>query len=253
MLYCVVPSSGHGASSGISTVSLANQCRTDFGGTSAASPILAGVIALMLEANGNLTTRDVQHIIVESAVRTALPGAGWKTNAANKTHHHDFGFGRIDALTTVRKAQSWVNVPPQLACTPARVVVNRPFLAPGQALNATLTLAGCAITSMEQVDLVFYAEHQQRGSLTIELVSPSNMSSTLQEPHDDRTSNYPPLGWRFGTVRNWGEAADGVWTVSVTQSMPLSGVLRWFELRVYGHAGSTRSTATRPTSTPKPH
>ncbi len=38
-----------------------------FSGTSAAAPIVSGVIALMLEANPNLTWRDVQEILVRSA------------------------------------------------------------------------------------------------------------------------------------------------------------------------------------------
>ena len=37
-----------------------------FNGTSAAAPIVSGVVALMLEANPNLTYRDVQHILVRS-------------------------------------------------------------------------------------------------------------------------------------------------------------------------------------------
>jgi Subtilisin-like serine proteases len=39
----------------------------DFGGISAAAPLVSGVIALMLEANPTLITRDVQHILVNTA------------------------------------------------------------------------------------------------------------------------------------------------------------------------------------------
>jgi len=62
-----------------------------FNGTSAASPIAAGVVALMLEANPNLTWRDVQEILVRSAKQNAqfeIPSSGagtgfdntWRTN-----------------------------------------------------------------------------------------------------------------------------------------------------------------------------
>jgi subtilisin family serine protease len=43
-----------------------------FNGTSASAPIVSGVIALMLEANPNLTWRDVQEILVRSARQTDL-------------------------------------------------------------------------------------------------------------------------------------------------------------------------------------
>ncbi|MCH2115059.1 MAG: S8 family serine peptidase [Pirellulales bacterium] len=42
-----------------------------FNGTSAAAPMVSGVIALMLEANPNLSWRDVQEILVRSARRNA--------------------------------------------------------------------------------------------------------------------------------------------------------------------------------------
>jgi subtilisin family serine protease len=38
-----------------------------FGGTSSATPLVSGIIALMFEANANLTWRDVQHILVETS------------------------------------------------------------------------------------------------------------------------------------------------------------------------------------------
>ncbi len=42
-----------------------------FGGTSAADPLVSGVVALMLEANPNLSWRDVQEILVRSARQNA--------------------------------------------------------------------------------------------------------------------------------------------------------------------------------------
>ncbi len=51
-----------------------------FNGTSASAPIVSGVIALMLEANPNLTYRDVQHILVASARQNDPTGAAWITN-----------------------------------------------------------------------------------------------------------------------------------------------------------------------------
>ena len=62
-----------------------------FNGTSAAAPIATGVIALMLEANPNLTYRDVQEILVRSARQNSpleIPTSGgllgerstWQTN-----------------------------------------------------------------------------------------------------------------------------------------------------------------------------
>ncbi len=51
-----------------------------FNGTSASAPIVSGVIALMLEANPNLTYRDVQHILVRSSRQNAPNDESWITN-----------------------------------------------------------------------------------------------------------------------------------------------------------------------------
>jgi len=46
-----------------------NGCTHEHSGTSAAAPLAAGVIALVLSANPCLTWRDVQHLIVLSSVK----------------------------------------------------------------------------------------------------------------------------------------------------------------------------------------
>jgi subtilisin family serine protease len=51
-----------------------------FGGTSGAAPLVSGVIALMLEANPNLTYRDVQEILVRSARQNDDLDESWITN-----------------------------------------------------------------------------------------------------------------------------------------------------------------------------
>ena len=51
------------------TTDLHGRCTKSHTGTSASSPMAAGIVALALEANPELTWRDVQHIIV----RTSIP------------------------------------------------------------------------------------------------------------------------------------------------------------------------------------
>ena len=59
---------------------------TRFNGTSGAAPLVAGVVALMLEANPNLSWRDVQEILVRSARQNAqfeVPTVGGGTSTQN--------------------------------------------------------------------------------------------------------------------------------------------------------------------------
>jgi hypothetical protein len=77
-----------------------------FNGTSAAAPMVTGVIALMLEANPNLTYRDIQEILVRSSRQNAqfeFPSSGglggalasqntWQTNQIGPFRNPDVWF-----------------------------------------------------------------------------------------------------------------------------------------------------------------
>lgn len=81
-----------------------------FQGTSASAPMAAGIIALALEANRNLTWRDVQHLIVETAKPKYLNALDWKTNGVGKRVSHAFGFGMMDAAQFVLRVRIKFNV-----------------------------------------------------------------------------------------------------------------------------------------------
>lgn len=63
-------------------------------GTSMAAPHVAGVVALMLEANPRLTPRQIQSILNRTATDKGAPG-----------FDHDYGFGVVNALSAVRAAE----------------------------------------------------------------------------------------------------------------------------------------------------
>ena len=67
-----------------------------FGGTSSAAPLVAGVIGLMLSANGQLTAGQVRATLQASAHKIGGVAA----------HSPEFGYGLVDAFAAVRMAQS---------------------------------------------------------------------------------------------------------------------------------------------------
>jgi subtilisin family serine protease len=72
----------------------------DFGGTSAATPLVAGIAALILAVRPNLTRQEVKEILAQTAVKI---GRGCKKTIG---HSPRFGFGRVDAAAAVAYALS---------------------------------------------------------------------------------------------------------------------------------------------------
>ncbi|XP_052663906.1 proprotein convertase subtilisin/kexin type 6 isoform X3 [Harpia harpyja] len=66
----------------IVTTDLRHRCTDGHTGTSVSAPMVAGIIALALEANPLLTWRDVQHLLVKTSRPVHLRAADWKTNGA---------------------------------------------------------------------------------------------------------------------------------------------------------------------------
>lgn len=99
------------------TTGLHGSCVGNHTGTSAAAPIAAGIVALLLESNPNLSYRDVKHLIVStSSVDKLTKNRGWRKNSAGLLYNSRFGFGLIDAQALIVSANGWKNVPPMSTC-----------------------------------------------------------------------------------------------------------------------------------------
>lgn len=68
----------------IVTTDLHNKCTSGHTGTSASAPLAAGICALALEANRDLTWRDMQHIVVRTARPANLKSSDWKVNGVGR-------------------------------------------------------------------------------------------------------------------------------------------------------------------------
>ncbi len=70
----------------------------------------------VLSSRPELTWRDVQHIVVQTARIPNAEEEGWTVNGAGHHVSHHFGFGALDCGQMVEAAQTWTNVPPQHQC-----------------------------------------------------------------------------------------------------------------------------------------
>ncbi|MGE0312663.1 MAG: S8 family serine peptidase [Lautropia sp.] len=238
LLVCA-PSSGARAASFIRTTGLKDSYRADFSGTSASTPMVAGVVALMLAANPALTWRDVPMILARTARRTDATDPGWTTNFG-LNHNHKYGFGLVDAAAAVALARTWTSVGGSTAetvCGPYANTVEQQLSDPVGAsfspVSNVILPAGCAITKIEFVEVGFTAKaavgdvpHPSIGDLRIRLVSPAGLVSELADGHVCYDTALTPVGcgdyddYVFGSVRHMDEPVAGApgagWTLEVT-------------------------------------
>lgn len=77
-------SSGGTGEKQVVTTDLHHRCTSTHTGTSASAPLAAGICALALEANKDLTWRDMQHIVVRTANPLNLVANDWITNGVGR-------------------------------------------------------------------------------------------------------------------------------------------------------------------------
>jgi len=155
-------------------------CQLDFSGTSAATPIVAGVSALLLEANRNLTYRDVQTILATTATQVDPTEPSWTTNGAGVKHSTKFGFGRVNALAAVQAAKTWTNLP--AVQTSTTVNFAGPVAVPdgtGASATVTTSLTLPARARIEHVLVRLDLDHPSPNQVRVEIESPSGFRSIL--------------------------------------------------------------------------
>ncbi len=226
-------------------------------GTSSATPVTVGAIALILEANPALTWRDVKHILASTArqidaaraaVSVTLGNGGayiaepaWTTNFAGFKFHNWYGFGMINASAAVNMARTYTLG--QLG-----TLANTSFIASGAlglaipddstvgATNALNVPNTPGVQTIEAVQIRVSATHTFTGDLGIELISPKGTRSVLKNIRDGfggsaNLSNMVLLSNAF-----YGENPTGTWTIKAIDGDALdTGTLDNWGIRVYGH------------------
>jgi len=202
-------------------------CQDQINGTSASAAQVAGIIALMIETNPNLSWRDVQHLLIHSTIKNDPDDPHWLKNAAGLAFNPKYGFGLVDAEAAVKKAHDWTPVNPS-SFIPYKKQVEQAI--PDNNPSGITSLIDVNATTdykLEHVEVVLNATHEYRGQLEITLTSPSGTQSLLAEPHTDTGENY--ASWTFTTVQNWEESIQGKWQLSVvdTQGGHTGKLISW--------------------------
>ena len=185
-----------------------------FGGTSSATPAVAGVVALMLQADPNLTARDVQEILVRSATQNDSFDGDWVTNGAGFHFNVKYGAGLVNAQRAVSMASTWTNLAPRQSHNYNSAGMN--LAIPdhdGKGVLKTFTVPINDNLRLEHITVQIKATHPNRGNLEWRLISPSGISVRLARARFN--DNGADIDWIFMTTHCWGERSVGDWKLQV--------------------------------------
>ncbi|CAL7950535.1 unnamed protein product [Xylocopa violacea] len=206
----------------IATTDLRNTCTTGHTGTSASAPLAAGILALALQVNKDLTWRDLQHLIVWTSEYSPLrENPGWFRNSAGFWFNSRFGFGLMNAYALVSAGSNWTTVPDKTICRVNIATTDGKKLAYGNTKRLRFETedecrsAGNEITFLEHVEIEVNLEYSLRGALQMHLTAPSGTKVQILKPRklDDSAAGFQK--WRFMSVASWGEDPRGSWLLDI--------------------------------------
>lgn len=227
-------------------------CADSGQGTSFACPVVSGIIALVLEANPELSWRDVQGILAISSttVEADTEDGTQTTNAAGIWHSNWYGFGIINAKAAVDAALEWNLYSEELQAI--GMSENEDAILADQDGNEHISEIKLAPGAdkypddfvVESTVILIDLSHYNRGDLEIELVSPSNTKSMLHPGKRPENSQLQEdERWKLMTVKNWGEDPTGTWKLKIRDLVDREdtadkNVFQGWQLIVYGRSES---------------
>ncbi|CAF2914819.1 unnamed protein product [Rotaria sp. Silwood2] len=226
----------------IITTDLHHSCTSHHTGTSAAAPLAAAIYALVLEANPDLTWRDIMYITVLGARSNAIPSnKELIRNAAGMNVSSKYGFGLMDAGLMTWYASGWKNVPAMSTC---ESMTYKPEKTINSKSNETFSvnLTECQnsgdiksqVNYIEQVQLFVNLTTTNRGEIEIFLYSPSNTETQLLPKRANDHSDQGFSNWAFLTVQLWFENPYGKWNLKIRNTGGGSAELLSWRLVVHG-------------------
>jgi len=240
------------------------KCDDSGTGTSFSAPVVSGVIALMLEANPDLSWRDVQGILAATST-TVMQDDEDKTqtiNAVGTWHSNWYGFGIVNALRAVEASMEWDLYSEELQLIRMSIDEDEELSDDeGNMFTSTIEVEKPAdgYFIVESTAILVSLSHYNRGDLEIKLESPSGTVSVL---HPGKIPQVNQLegdqNWKLVTVKNWGEDPTGQWKLHIRDLVERSedndenNVFRNWQLVVYGRESKDPPATKKPTSIPTP-
>jgi subtilisin-like proprotein convertase family protein len=250
-----------------------------FAGTSAATPVVSGVVALMLDANDRLGWRDVHDILALSASHTgSAVGRGpsatevgtWLTmggnhwNGGGAIFHQSYGFGMVDAFAATRMAEVWTRMNGAADTSANELRISRPYTGADVTIRdsdgnngtpeAQIAFQVTQDTEIDSIHVTLDITHSYANDLVIFLRSPTGQQITLFDREGrtpDPSVNFGEtlfddgLAWTFAAESFRGMSSLGTWRVMVhDRHTGATGVITDARLDFFGSANTAHDVYT---------
>lgn len=238
-------------------------------GTSFASPIVAGVIALIKEANPSLSWRDIKHILAYTAdpidlssqnlshpLEQDLAGhifdPGWVENGAGYPFHNWYGFGKVNTDNAVIMANpknfnlgNWITTELPDGTSFYKSATLSLTVPDGSSTGITNTInVNRHRLVIEHVRVRVNISHTYPGDIGIELISPSGTKSVLKNINDRMVGTN--IVGTFASNAFYGERSEGNWRIKIIDG-DLGGVGKLVSWQLYIDGNDTTMAGSRPT------
>jgi hypothetical protein len=159
---------------------------SSFGGTSSACPVVAGVAALVLSANPDLTAQDVKRLLQETADkivdRDADPQLGMRLGTYDTNGFSQwFGYGKVNAFKAVQAAKQKIAQSSQAS---VRRITGRNDSAVGipdnnpQGIISAIRVNDSA--TVREIKVTVSVEHAFLGDIEVSLKAPTGQTVLIQ-------------------------------------------------------------------------
>ncbi|MDC1124039.1 S8 family serine peptidase [Gammaproteobacteria bacterium] len=223
-----------------------------FGGTSSAAPTVAGVMALIISANPELTWRDVKHIIASTSDQVGTDSDytydfqginqyEWETNSAGYKFHNWFGFGKINAADAVDMALTMQgnNLGTFQTTGFQQEVQDELVISDTETTSATIeiTKPENSNNSIEFVRVSIQFNHLVPKSIGLRLVSPDGTEVNIMQPMTNLGTNPANTLFDIGVSGLYGESIEGTWTLYADDYIEdaIEGSLIQWGIEIYGN------------------
>jgi subtilisin family serine protease len=211
-----------------------------FGGTSSACPVVAGVAALVLSVNPNLTAAQVKQILQDSADKIEDPDPdpqlGLRYGTYDKNGHSLwFGYGKVNAGEAVRMAQKMLQSAPQSTGKRVRGTNDRAMAIPDDKPGGVSSQIRVTETRpVLDVQVSIELDHEFPNDLELFLIAPDRTTIQLQgrtlgtTPHIKRTYT---KATNSALAQFHGRSGEGIWTLRVVdRAVGDVGILKRWQL-----------------------